>query len=59
MGPQEYMLRQRIEHAMQILRESNLSVKEVADGLGFGSAAAFIRAFRRVQGGTPQAFRRL
>jgi AraC-like DNA-binding protein len=59
MGPQEYMLRQRIEHAMQILRESNLSVKEVADGLGFSSAAAFIRAFRRVQGGTPQAFRRL
>jgi hypothetical protein len=34
MGPQEYMLRQRIEHAMQILRESNLSVKEVADRPG-------------------------
>ena len=58
MGPQEYLLHQRIRHASQVLRESNLSVKEVAASMGFGSAANFIRAFRRIQGATPQVFRR-
>ena len=44
--------------ARRLLRETSTPVKDVAAGLGFHSAAYFTRAFQKVAGQTPTAFRR-
>jgi AraC-like DNA-binding protein len=47
----------RERRAGKLLAESNLSEKEIAARLGFGSLNAFIRAFRRWYGVTPGRYR--
>ena len=44
--------------AKRYLRESALSVAEIADRVGYSEAASFVRAFRRWTGTTPEAFRK-
>jgi AraC-like DNA-binding protein len=43
--------------SLKLLRRSDLSEKEIAVRLGYGSSNAFIRAFRRWHGITPGQFR--
>jgi len=45
-------------HARRHLRDGRLAVSEVAERLGYADAVAFIRAFRRWTGETPDRFRR-
>jgi len=49
--------RLRRDHARRALRQSQLSIAEVAHSLGFAHPPAFHRAFRRWFGVTPSAFR--
>jgi AraC-like DNA-binding protein len=49
--------RLRRERARRALRQSQLSIAEVASSLGFAHPPAFHRAFRRWFGVTPSAFR--
>lgn len=49
--------RLRRDHAKRALRQSHLSITEVAHALGFAYPPAFHRAFRRWFGVTPSAFR--
>ncbi|MCR8546474.1 AraC family transcriptional regulator [Salipiger sp. P9] len=44
--------------AQRLLRETRLSVAEIADALGYSEAGAFYRAFRKWTGQSPGAFRR-
>ena len=53
-GVHEHYLRLRLDRARQLLRESTLSVLDVAVATGFGSATQFSRAFRRVVGFPPK-----
>ena len=54
-----YVLRQRIEAACRRLAEEpSASIGTVAADLGFGSHAAFTRAFQRVLGESPTSWRR-
>lgn len=48
----------RSAQAQSLLRESALSVAEIADTLGFAEPSAFHRAFRKWTGASPGAFRR-
>ncbi len=48
----------RSELSLSLLRDSDLSVAEVAQRLGYASLAAFSRAFRRWKGVSPAAHRR-
>ncbi|WP_199261144.1 AraC family transcriptional regulator [Paracoccus binzhouensis] len=48
----------RLTHARQLLRDTNLSVAEIAARLGYGEPSAFHRAFLKLAGTTPAAFRR-
>jgi AraC-like DNA-binding protein len=48
----------RIEEASRMLFNTNLSVGEVADQCGYGDIYGFSRAFARVTGVSPSAFRR-
>jgi AraC-like DNA-binding protein len=48
----------RLEVATKYLRDTDMTVEDVAFALGFNDAASFRRAFRRWTSGTPQDFRR-
>lgn len=56
--PLEYLARWRMTKAAQFLRESELSLGEVAAAVGYQSEASFNRAFKRWGGSAPGAYRR-
>jgi AraC family transcriptional regulator of arabinose operon len=56
--PADYLNRYRIESAKSMLRESTLGISDVADRLGFSSAAYFCRVFRDRTGVSPTEYRR-
>lgn len=53
----EYRVRRRIARAQELLRNPHLRISEVAFEAGFDSIQYFNRAFRRVTGCSPSAFR--
>ncbi len=48
----------RLEMGRRLLRESRLTVEEIARRCGFYHASSFARAFRRVEGLSPEEWRR-
>ncbi len=56
--PISYLTRWRMDKARLLLRRSGLSVAETARQVGYGSEAAFSRAFTRTVGSSPSAWRR-
>lgn len=54
----KYVTRWRMYVAMDVLKEQNISVAQVANQLGYRSEAAFSRAFKRVTSVSPGAIRR-
>jgi transcriptional regulator GlxA family with amidase domain len=56
--PLQWLLRQRIVHAQQLLESTELPVELIATRCGFGSATALRVHFRRATGTTPNAYRR-
>lgn len=54
----EYLLSFRLEKAMELLLNSQLSVGEIASCCGFVSAEHFSTAFRKKYGSAPRVFRR-
>lgn len=57
MPPGEYLLKLRLHHAMELLRTTGLSCKEIAFRCGFNSAAYFSRYFKKAFDVTPGRFR--
>jgi AraC family transcriptional regulator len=55
--PHAYITRQRMEHAKSLLRNSSLSLVEVAASVGYQSQAHFTGVFHQYIGVTPRAFR--
>lgn len=51
--PLAYLTQWRITAACQLLRDTNLSIKEAASRLGFSSPALFTAVFQRIMGMTP------
>ncbi|MBN2711747.1 MAG: helix-turn-helix transcriptional regulator, partial [Planctomycetes bacterium] len=56
-GPLTIFQKMKMEHATEMLQETNLRVKEIAAMLGFDGASNFTRSFRRITGRLPQSFR--
>jgi AraC-like DNA-binding protein len=56
--PVQYITRVRMDKAMQLLKESNLPVSEVARQVGFEDALYFTRVFSHSLGLTPRAYRK-
>jgi AraC family transcriptional regulator len=56
--PHQFMIRRRVDRAKEMLAEQSASIAEIAARTGFGSPVQMTRAFRRVVGTTPSAFRR-
>lgn len=55
--PGEYLQWWRVQPAAQRLRESRASIAEIAMAVGYDSASAFARAFKRATGQAPNDFR--
>ncbi len=53
----DYVNRMRIDHACLLLRETNESVRVIAEKSGFNSPQVFIRAFTKIKGTSPSDFR--
>lgn len=58
MSPHQWQLGKRVEQARGLLLESDLSVADIADRLGFSDQAHLTRAFRQSVGQTPASWRR-
>jgi len=57
-GVHEHYLALRLGRSRQLLRETSLSILEVALAAGFGSASQFSRVFKRAYGFAPREARR-
>ncbi|MBL8558169.1 MAG: helix-turn-helix transcriptional regulator [Hyphomonadaceae bacterium] len=56
-SPYRFVLETRVERAKQIMLDNTLSLSEVAQMAGFGSASQFSKIFSGIVGITPRAFR--
>ncbi len=56
--PVEFITRQRMEHAERLLVTSDMSIKNIAQTLGFDDASYFNRIFKKYIGVTPNQYRR-
>lgn len=57
-SPLQYLTRWRMTQAAELLRERDDSVPAIAERVGYTNAAAFMKAFTRVEGVGPGAYRR-
>jgi AraC-like DNA-binding protein len=55
--PHRYLQRRRVERAMELLRETELTVTEVCFEVAFSSLGTFSRTFREIVGEAPSAYR--
>lgn len=58
LSPHAWLRQQRLEHAMNMLRETDTSIDSVAKKLGYASQTAFTAAFKKLTGDTPSDWRR-
>jgi AraC family transcriptional regulator len=56
--PHKYVVRMRIERAYELLKQRELSLREIAQRCGFPDQSQFTTVFRRYAGVTPGHFRR-
>ena len=56
-SPINYLISRRIDESMYLLAETDLSVSQIAQLLGFSSLSYFSQAFRKAHGTSPNAFR--
>ncbi|MEO5712086.1 MAG: AraC family transcriptional regulator [Luteolibacter sp.] len=57
MSPLQFVTRERITRAQQLIRETSRSLLEIALDVGYTSPSHFAQVFRRVVGVTPTEFR--
>jgi len=55
--PHDYLLRQRVAVARELLQSTERSIVEIALGVGFQTQAHFTTVFKRVTGSTPARWR--
>lgn len=58
MPPAEYITRKRIESAENMLKNSNASISEIAEKVGFYDAAHFSKTFKKANGVSPLEYRK-
>jgi AraC family transcriptional regulator, transcriptional activator FtrA len=57
-SPYDWLIRERVAIARELLEESTLSIDQVGVESGFGSTQSFRNAFMRIMGMAPAAYRR-
>lgn len=57
-SPQAVLSRVQFERAIELMRDPRITLEQVAENAGFGSASAFSRAFKAAYGQAPMVYRR-
>lgn len=57
LSPNQFLIRERVQQAAILLRESSLSIAQIAENLGYRDVYFFSRQFRRITGETPGSLR--
>lgn len=57
-SPREYVIRARVERARRLMEESAMSLKQIAESLGYTDIYFFHRQFKAIAGQTPARWRR-
>lgn len=55
----DYISKCRINHAKKLLKNTDKTIKQIAKETGFLSSSVFIRVFKKIEGITPGAYRKL
>lgn len=58
-SPMAYLARLRVTRARHLLRQTGMTVKEVAGAVGFEEASYFTRVFRKIEGLPPMRYRQM
>jgi AraC family transcriptional regulator len=58
-SPHQFVLRQRVERAMHLLKQGNVPLAQVATESGFADQSHFTQVFKRHFGLTPRAYRQV
>ena len=58
MSPQQFIASARISHAQYLLSNTNQSITEISEAVGFESISCFTRAFKRQCGVSPSEYRK-
>ncbi|RKX92414.1 MAG: hypothetical protein DRP59_05495 [Spirochaetes bacterium] len=53
----EYLTLLRIDEAKKLLKETNMSIREISENIGYGDQNYFTRVFKKVVAMSPSAFR--
>lgn len=56
--PHEYLMNLKFEHATYLLLNSNTTIADISDKLGYADPAAFYKAFKKVYGTTPSEYKK-
>jgi AraC-like DNA-binding protein len=59
MGVLDYIHKVRLEAAKELMKDSNLNIKEIAEKVGYYNTITMTRAFRKYEGVTPGKFREI
>ncbi|MBP2057371.1 AraC-like DNA-binding protein [Lactobacillus colini] len=59
LSPQQYLTKIRMEEAKNKLNQSNLSIQQVSQSVGYTDEFTFSKAFKRYSGFSPKAYRQL
>ena len=57
MSPQEYLMKRRIERALELLADPELAVTEIAQAVGYYDVLQFSRIFKKHMGISPSQYR--
>jgi AraC-like DNA-binding protein len=57
-SPRDYVIRARVERARRLMEESTMSLKQIAESLGYTDIYFFHRQFKAIAGQTPARWRR-
>ncbi|MGG4492689.1 helix-turn-helix domain-containing protein [Brevibacillus reuszeri] len=57
-GPMEYVIKIRMNHAAQLLQHTAATVREIAESIGYHNVFYFSRAFKKYYGISPLSYRR-
>jgi len=57
LSPAHYLMKLRMQKAAELLTQSQLSVKQVMNKVGFHDKSNFVRSFKKAYGRTPSAYR--
>lgn len=57
-SPHQYLMRLRIQHAQELIKNSSFPIQEIAEYCGFADIHHFSKAFKKISGTSPGVYRR-